>query len=68
MDAEKQAQLQTHIQAIAALLYAETNPEELQTLSDIEQVVRKQVLEHVSPEIGNFLSKTALGQPVDASE
>lgn len=68
MDADKQAQLQSHVQAIAALLYEETNPEELKTLSDIEQVVRNQVLEHVSPEIGNFLSKTALGQPVDANE
>lgn len=68
MDTDKQAQLQSHVQAIAALLYEETNPEELKTLSDIEQVVRNQVLEHVSPEIGNFLSKTALGQPVDANE
>jgi len=68
MDADKQAQLQSHVQAISALLYEETNPEELKTLSNIEQVVRNQVLEHVSPEIGNFLSKTALGQRVDANE
>ncbi|NEN96166.1 MAG: hypothetical protein F6K50_11685 [Moorea sp. SIO3I7] len=41
------------------LLYVcvETDPEQVQTLSGIEEAVRGHILEHVSPEIGNFLSK-----------
>jgi len=57
MDTDKQAQIKAHARAIAALLYEESNPEQLQTLADIESVVRSQILEQVSPEIGIFLSK-----------
>ncbi|PPT04940.1 Flagellar motor switch protein FliG [Geitlerinema sp. FC II] len=59
MDAEKRRQIQAHARAIAALLYEGSDPEEIQTLSGIEKTVRHQLLEHVSPEVGNFLSKTA---------
>ncbi len=59
MDADKKAQIKTHALAIAALLYEETDPEQIQTLAGIEQVVRHHVLEHVSPEIGFFLSQHA---------
>jgi hypothetical protein len=41
----------------------ETPPEELNTLEAIEQTVRQKVLQHVSPEIGVFLSKQSQGQP-----
>lgn len=57
MDADKQAQIQAYARAIAALLYEETAPEQVQTLAGIEETVRGQILEHVSPEMGNFLSK-----------
>lgn len=67
MDADKEAQIQAHAQAIAALLYEETDPEQLKTLAGIEEAVRKHVLEHVSPEIGNFLSRQVVAQRVDAS-
>jgi len=60
MDAAKKAQLQTHARAIAALLYEEAEAEQVQTLAGIEETVRAQVLEHVSPEIGVFLSKQAV--------
>ena len=59
MDAEKKAQIQAHARAIAALLYEETDPEQVKTLAGIEVAVRDHLLEHVSPEIGNFLSKRA---------
>ena len=57
MDAEKKAQLQAHAQAIAALLYEETDPEQVKTLEGIEETVRDHLLEYVGPEIGFFLSK-----------
>jgi hypothetical protein len=67
MDADKKAQIQAHAQAIAALLYEETDPEQVKTLAGIEQVVRQQMLEHVSPEIGNFLSPPVVAQRRDAN-
>ena len=57
MDADKQAQIQAHVRAIAALLYNETAPEQLTTLEGIETAVRGHILEQVSPQIGLFLSK-----------
>lgn len=66
MDADKKAQIQAHARAIAALLYEETDPEHVKTLAGIEETVRDHLLEHVSPEIGNFLSKPAVAQQPDA--
>ena len=57
MDSEKKAQLQAHARAIAALLYEETDPEQVKTLAGIEETVRDHLLEYVGPEIGIFLSK-----------
>jgi hypothetical protein len=54
MDAAKKAEIQAHARAIAALLYEEADAEQVQTLAGIEEPVRAQVLEHVSPEIGVF--------------
>lgn len=65
MDAAKKAELQAHARAIAALLYEEADAEQVQTLAGIEETVRAQVLEHVSPEIGVFLSKQAAARPQD---
>ena len=68
MDAEKKAQIQAHARAIAALLYEETDPEQVKTLTGIEQAVRGHLLEHVSSEIGDFLLKQVVAQRADASE
>ena len=67
MDTDKKAQIQAHAQAIAALLYEETDPEQVKTFAGIEEAVRKHVLEHVSPEIGVFLSLQVAAQQVGAS-
>lgn len=67
MDADKKAQIQAHAQAIASLLYEETDPDQVKTLAGIEEAVRKHVLEHVSPEIGNFLLQQVVAQRVDAN-
>lgn len=68
MDADKKAQIQVHARAIAALLYAETDPEQVKTLAGIEETVRGHLLEHVSPEIGDFLSKSVAAQQSDGNE
>jgi hypothetical protein len=67
MDADKKAQIQAHAQAIAALLYEETDPKRVQTLAGIEEAVREHMLEHVSPEVGNFLWQQAAGQQAGAN-
>jgi hypothetical protein len=66
MDADKLQQIQAHAQAIAALLYDETAPEQLTTLEGIETAVRGHLLQHVSPEIGLFLSPPPAVRAVDA--
>jgi hypothetical protein len=67
MDTAKKAQIQAHAQAIAALLYEETDPEQVKTLAGIEETVRGHLLEHVSPEIGNFLLQQVAAQRADAN-
>lgn len=67
MDAEKKAQIQAHARALAALLYEETDPEQVKTLAGIEAAVRGHLLEHVSPEVGDFLLQQAAALQADAS-
>jgi hypothetical protein len=67
MNTDKKAQIQAHARAIAALLYEETDPEQVKTLAGIEEVVRGHLLEHVSPEIGDFLLKQLVAQQPDAN-
>ena len=57
MTPEKQQALQEHIKVIAKILYEETSPEQIRNLEILEETVRQQMLEHVSPQIGVFLSK-----------
>lgn len=59
MTPEKQAQMDAHVRAIAKLLHADAKSEgmPMATLGEIEQTVRQQMQSHVSPGIGNFLSK-----------
>jgi Tfp pilus assembly protein FimV len=67
MDAKKKAQIQAHARALAALLYEETDPEQVKTLAGIEAAVRGHLLEHVSPEIGEFLLQPAAVPRADES-
>ena len=57
MKPEKKQALQEHIQAIANILYEETSPEQVKNLEILEETVRQQMLDYVSPQIGVFLSK-----------
>ncbi len=67
MDAEKKAQIQAHARALAALLYEETDPEQVKTLAGIEVAVRGHLLEQVSPEMGDFLLQPAAAPRADES-
>jgi hypothetical protein len=57
MTPEQEQALQVHIKAIARILYDDTPAEELTSLSGIEQAVRRQMQQHVMPEVGIFLSR-----------
>lgn len=65
MTPEQQAQLKSHVNAIAALLHSEAKAQGLPiaTLGEIEQTVRQQLQTHVSPEIGHFLSTPTIPKP-----
>ena len=63
MTPEERQELDQHVQAIAKILYANADNHRMTNLGDIEKVVREQLQEHVSPQIGSFLS-TALQKPV----
>ena len=56
MTPQKEALLTKHLEAIAALLYEETKPEQVESLAQIEATIREQTLEYITPQIGIFLS------------
>ena len=56
MNSEQQQTVKEHVEAIAAILYADCEPGSLKTLEDIEVAVKSQVLNHITPQIGIFLS------------
>lgn len=55
MTPEEKKELNKHINAIGKIFYKQTKPEQVETLAKIEETVREQVLEHISPQIGIFL-------------
>lgn len=56
MTPEEEKELTEHIDAIAKILYRQVQPEQVETLAKIEETVRKQTLQHISPRVGFFLS------------
>ena len=67
MTPEEQERLQACTQEIAHILYRNAPKESLKSLAGIEQTVRQQMLEHVSPEVALFLSTMKPVQPQDES-
>lgn len=57
MNPEKEQALKTHLEAIAQILYEQSDPEAMKTLEGIELTVRQQIQTHVSPKLGRFLSE-----------
>jgi hypothetical protein len=58
MTPEEKAALESHLNAIAKILYENSDPSQMQTLEGIEVTVRQQIQHHVSPELGRFLSES----------
>ncbi len=68
MTPEQAEALKVHLDEIAKILYAEaesSEPEALNSLEGIEQTVRAQLLKHVTPQLGVFLSERAAVQQED---
>jgi hypothetical protein len=53
--------IQKHLQAIAKILYQESEAKESQSLAEIEKTIRAQTLEYITPELGFFFLKEATG-------
>lgn len=58
MTPEETKEFQAHLEAAAAILFKYTPREQLQDFESIERSVRDQLLEQVSPQIGNFFYAT----------
>lgn len=56
MTPEEKQELEQHVQAIAKLLYQDADKSRMTNLGEIEEVIREQIQEHVSPQVGVFLS------------
>lgn len=56
MNEQEHEQLNYHLNEIAAILYKNTKPEQLQDFESIETAVRAHLLTEVAPKIGEFFS------------
>ncbi|UBF25049.1 ISKra4 family transposase [Kovacikia minuta CCNUW1] len=54
MTPEEKQELDQHIQGIAKILYGDADKSRMTNLGEIEKVIREQLQEHVSPQIGGF--------------
>lgn len=70
MTPEHQQALETHVNEIAKILYADALEQGLSMngLGEIEQAVRRQLQTHVSPDLGLFLSTPASEKTVEPRE
>jgi hypothetical protein len=57
MTPDQEQALKQHLQAIAQILYDESDPATMRTLEGIEMTLKQQIQTHVSPELGSFLSE-----------
>lgn len=67
MTPEEHERLDACTTEIAEILYRNSTPENLDTLEGIEQTVRAQMLEQVSPRVALFLSTSRLVEHADAA-
>ncbi len=68
MDASKEARFKALTEELAALLYEETDPEQVKTLAGIEESIRGHLLERVGPALGNFLLQQVAVRQTDENE
>ena len=62
METERLKQIKVHAQAIAELLYRETDSEKVKTLEGIEEAVRRHLIDYVNQLVANFLSQQVVEQ------
>ena len=67
MTPEEKANLDQHVQAIAKILYADADKSQMTNLGEIEAGIRVQLQEHVSPQLGVFLSQKLQERMTDTS-
>ena len=68
MRPSERLELEACLKRASEILYNNSDSDKLETFSGIEQTVREQVLEYVSPEIALFLSKRKQEQNKGKSE
>jgi hypothetical protein len=68
MKPEQEPALKAHLQAIAQILYDDSDPNTMQTVEGIEMTVRQKIQAHVSSELGNFLLERLKEQSQGDSE
>jgi hypothetical protein len=68
MNAEDQARLKQSVNDIAAILYKNTPPEQVQTLKGIEIAIRQHAQESILPQLAIFLQLKHLEQAKDTPE
>jgi hypothetical protein len=57
MNPDQEQALKVHLEAIAQILYDNSDPAAMKTLEGIELTIREKIQAHVSPELGRFLSE-----------
>jgi len=67
MTPEEKIALDQHVQAIAKILYADADKSQMTNLGQIESGIRAQIQNHVSPQLGVFLSQQLQEQMPDTS-
>jgi hypothetical protein len=68
MKLSNQKKLQKHLQAVAKILYQESEVRELDSLAGIEKTIRAQTLEYITPELGIFFLKKQQEQQQEEQE
>jgi hypothetical protein len=68
MNAEDQARLKQSVNDIAAILYKNTPPKQVQTIKAIEIAIRQHTQDSILPQLALFLQLKRLEQAKDAPE
>lgn len=68
MTPEDEQALREHVQALAKLLRKDAGERPMNSLGEIESIVREQLQTHVAPQLGVFLSKTSPKPSADTTE
>lgn len=68
MTLEKEQALAEHVKTISEILYEDADKSQMTNLAEIEAMMRAQVQQHVTPEVGGFLSQALQKQAEDTRD